>query len=166
MNILLPTQEVVSMKGDPRTIEYLNKGLKVELAAINQYYLHSKIFENWGLSKLAKKEYDESIDEMRHADTFIERILFLEGEPNLREPTKLIIGKNVKECLKGDLELEQRARSFYIEASDYCDETKDYGSRDLFELILRSEEEHIDWLETQLDLIERIGEQNYQQSMV
>ncbi len=154
------------MKGDPKTIEYLNEGLKAELAAINQYYLHSKIFENWGLSKLAKKEYDESIDEMRHADTFIERILFLEGKPNLQDPMKLIIGKTVKECLKGDLQLEQRARSYCIEASDYCDEVKDYGSRELFELILKAEEEHIDWLETQLDLIERIGEQNYQQSMV
>ncbi len=154
------------MKGHPKTIEYLNEGLRAELAAINQYHLHSKIFENSGLSKLAKKEYHESIDEMRHADTFIERILFLEGEPNLQNQSKLTIGKTVKECLKRDLELEQRARSLCIKASDYCDATKDYGSRELFELILKAEEEHIDWLETQLDLIERIGEQNYQQSMV
>ena len=154
------------MKGDSNVIEYLNQGLKAELAAINQYYLHSKIFGNWGLGKLAKKEYDESIDEMRHADKFIERILFLEGAPNLQDAGKLIIGKTVKECIEGDLELEQRARSFYIEASDYCDKNKDYGSRDLFEKILESEEEHIDWLETQLDLIERIGEQNYQQAMI
>lgn len=154
------------MKGDEKVIEYLNKALKQELAAINQYFLHSRMFQNWGLHRLEKKEYDESIEEMQHADKLIQRILFLEGLPNLQTLDKLYIGENVKDCLEGDLKAEKRAHPMYKEAIAYCEETNDFVSREIFVNILEDEEEHIDWLETQLDLIERIGLERYTQSQI
>ena len=154
------------MKGDKKVIEYLNQALKLELTAINQYFLHSRITEDWGLSKLAAKEYEESIDEMKHADQFIQRILFLEGMPNLQDYGRLRIGEDVREILKADLEGELEGRELYREAAAYCDQVKDFVSRDLFKTILEDEEGHIDWLETQLALMDRVGEQNYQQSLM
>ena len=152
------------MKGDPGVIEFLNKVLKGELTAINQYFLHSKMLQDWGLMALAKKEYEESIDEMKHADTLIERILFLEGLPNLQDLGKLRIGENVKEMFEGDLAIEMEAITLLREAVKHAESVKDFTSRDLFASILASEEEHVDFLETQLGLIERLGLQNYQQS--
>lgn len=154
------------MKGDAKVIDYLNKGLKNELTAINQYFLHARMFDNWGLKKLYDHEYHESIDEMKHADRLIKRILFLEGLPNLQDLGKLQIGENVLEVLKCDLNLERQAHPLYKEAVAYCESCNDYVSRALFESILESEEEHIDWLETQLDLIDRIGLENYTQSQI
>ena len=149
------------MKGDPRIIEYLNKALYNELTAINQYFLHAKMLKNWGLKELAKHEYEESIDEMKHADWLAERILFLDGLPNFQALGKLRIGENPKELLQCDLALEMEAIPLLREAIAYAEQVQDYISRKLFADILDSEEEHVDWLETQLAVIERIGEQNY-----
>lgn len=154
------------MKGDLKVIDYLNKALANELTAINQYFLHARMYKNWGFEKLNEKEYHESIDEMKHADQLIERILFLEGLPNLQHLEKILIGENPKEMLSCDLKLELIAVPLLREAIKYCEEIKDFISRDVFSKILESEEEHIDWLETQLELIDKVGEQNYLQSQI
>ncbi|MFO8044737.1 MAG: bacterioferritin [Halomonas sp.] len=149
------------MKGDSKVIEHLNKALGNELVAINQYFLHAKIYKDWGLQKLAKWEYGESIEEMQHADKLIERILFLEGMPNLQDLGKLNIGQNVHEMLECDLKIEHEGRNDYIEAITYCEQVKDYVSRDLFRDILADEEDHIDHIETELGLIDKVGIENY-----
>lgn len=154
------------MKGDPRVIQLLNKALGNELIAINQYFLHAKIYKDWGMTNLAEYEYHESIDEMKHADSLTDRILFLEGMPNLQDLGALRIGENTKEMLECDLALEHDALPDLREGIRYCDEIKDYVSRDLFNAILESEEEHIDWLETQLGLIDKIGIENYIQAQI
>ena len=149
------------MKGDAKVIEYLNKALYNELTAINQYFLHAKMLKNWGFKELAEHEYKESIDEMKHADKLSERILFLDGLPNFQALGKLRIGETPREILECDLALEQEALPPLREAIAYCESEADYVSRQLFANILDSEEEHIDWLETQLSVIDRIGEPNY-----
>ena len=149
------------MKGDPKVSEFLNKALKNELTAINQYFLHSRMLNDWGVTKLGKKEYEESIEEMNHADWLIERILFLNGLPNLQDLGKLMIGEDVREILECDLKIEELAIPLLRDAMEYCESVRDYGSRDLFGKILQNEEEHVDFLETQFDLIERVGLQNY-----
>ncbi len=152
------------MKGDQTVIEHLNKVLKNELTAINQYFLHSRMYKDWGITKLGDHEHEESIDEMKHADLVIERVLFLEGLPNLQALGKLRIGEDVKEMLQCDLDLELDAIPDLKAAIAYCEAHKDYISRDIFDSILKSEEEHVDWLETQLELIGKIKIENYIQS--
>src|SRR6201992_2040552 len=152
-----------SSAGDPVTIGFLNKVLRNELTAINQYFLHSRMLADWGLSILAHKEYEESIDEMKHADGLIKRVLFLGGLPNLQDLGKLMIGENVKEVISCDLSLELMSYPELKLAIAHCENVKDYGSRELFVHILESEEEHIDWLQTQLRLIEQMGLQNFVQ---
>jgi len=152
------------MKGDPKVIECLQKGLRSELTAINQYMLHSRMLEDWGIDKLASYEGDEAMDEMRHADRFIKRILFLEALPNLQDLDPLRIGENVKEVLENDRAAEKEAIDMYREAVDVCEKARDYASRDLFAELVADEEGHYDFLDTQLGLIESMGYQNYLQS--
>lgn len=154
------------MKGDPKVVDYLNRGLRSELTAINQYWLHYRILDNWGFKAMAKKWRAESIEEMHHADRFTDRILFLEGFPNMQVLDPLRIGQTVTEILEADLAAEQDARALYQEAASYCHGVRDYPSRDLFEALMKDEEGHIDFLETQLELINRLGEQLYSQNQV
>jgi len=154
------------MKGDPKVIEHLNRVLKNELTAINQYFLHARMFKNWGFSKLDEHEYHESIDEMKHADKLIARILFLDGLPNLQDLGRLRIGENTVEVLKADLALENDGLPDLRAAIQTCEASADFVSRELFTDILEAEEEHVDWLETQLALIDSIGLENYQQSQL
>ncbi len=152
------------MKGDSRVIKFLNQVLRNELTAINQYFLHSRMYKDMGLKELAEHEYEESVDEMKHADQLIERVLFLEGLPNLQDIGKLMIGEYPHEMLQCDLRLELDALPELREAVEYCESCKDFVSRDLFASILESEEEHVDWLETQLALVEQVGIENYLQA--
>ena len=154
------------MRCDSKVLEYLNLALKNELSSINQYFLHARMLGNWGLKKLAKHEYEESIDEMKHADALVKRILFLEGLPNLQDLGKLYIGEDVKEVLECDLKREQEAHPLYKDAIAYCESVRDYVTRELLVHIQESEEEHIDFIEEQLGLIEKVGVQNYCQSQM
>lgn len=149
------------MKGDGKVIDYLNQALKNELTAINQYFLHYRLLAHWGIKKLAAYEYGESIDEMKHADKIMDRILFLDGFPNLQDIGRLRVGETVEEILRADLDLENDAIPLLREAIAYCESVRDFVTRDLFADILESEEEHVDHLETQFEMIERMGIQNY-----
>lgn len=151
------------MKGNEEVIEYLNKALKHELTAVSQYWLHYRMLDDWGFTKLARKSKEESVEEMGHADSLIERILFLEGFPNLQHLDPLMIGQNIEEILASDLKAEYSARELYREARGVCNKHDDYASMNLFESLIRDEEDHIDWLETQIDLLEKIGVENYGQ---
>jgi len=153
------------MKGDDKVIEYLNIALTNELTAINQYFLHSRILLDWGMTKLGQKAYEESIEEMQHADVLIQRILFLEGFPQMQELNKLLIGEDVKEILECDLKIEQKAVPDLRDAIEHCEKVRDFVSRDIFRKILEDEESHIDWIEAQLSLIDKMGVQNYIQSV-
>ena len=154
------------MQGDPKVIDYLNKGLRHELTAINQYWLHYRLLDNWGLLEMSKVWRKESIEEMHHADRFTDRILFLDGFPNMQVLDPLRIGQNVKEIIECDLAAEHSARNLYQEAATYCHSVKDYVTRDLFEKLMSDEEHHIDFLETQLDLIKRVGLELYTQKHI
>jgi bacterioferritin len=151
------------MKGNPRVIEYLNNALTHELTAVNQYWLHYRLLEDWGFTRLAVKERKESIEEMQHADKLVERIIFLEGFPNLQHIDPLMIGQNIKEVLECDLKAEYSARALYMEARAACRKEEDYVSMDLFEQLLSDEEVHINYLESQIRLLEEVGIQNYGQ---
>jgi bacterioferritin len=157
---------VRKMRGDPQVIDYLNKGLRSELTSINQYWLHYRLLDHWGYKDLAKKWRAESIEEMNHADKLTVRIIFLEGMPNMQVLDPLRIGQTVKEVLDCDLQLETSARALYQEAATYCHSIKDYVSRDLFEELMHDEEEHIDFLETQLDLVAKLGLELYAQHFI
>ena len=154
------------MKGDPKVIDFLNKALRHEMTAVNQYWLHYRLLDNWGLKELAKKWRKESIEEMEHADKLIERIIFLDGFPNMQVLDPLHIGQTVKEVLDCDLAAEMSARALYEEAATYCHSVKDYVTRDLFEKLMHDEEEHIDFLETQIDLVKKIGVELYSQKHI
>lgn len=154
------------MKGDAKVIEFLNGVLTKELTAINQYFLHARMLQDWGLEKLGQLEYKASIDEMKHADELIKRILFLEGVPNVQKLEKVNIGTNIEEIISCDLGVENSAIPYLKEAIAHCESVRDFVSRDLFSSILESEEEHVDWLETQQSLIEKVGVERYMQSQI